>query len=622
MNITRLVSSPRRFFRLLGILSIALALSACGGSDKKAKPVPAPGTAPNVTVSATQPKTLNFSWNAVDYATQYRLLKNEGGNSGYTPVASASAATSATDTIAVHLHDWVNTRYIVEACNQTGCTESAPVYTADAMLAAIGTVRITGAEINDYFGYSIAISGDGSYLAASATNRDLPVVCNEADCSSRVSNAGAVYIFQRGDNGAWTQQAELMITVNASSNDYFGYTLALSSNGDTLAIGTPFEAGAAQGIDAERTEASAPESGAVYVFTRSGSSWEEQSYIKASNAEAYDYFGGSVSLSDDGNTLAVGAQGEASNAKGVNGDQESNSIGVAGAVYLFVRSEGNWSQEAYIKASTQAYLNNECFNPSPVRCLPTHGARFGSSVALAGDGSALAIGAFHEHSNATGVNGNQANFDAPRSGAGYVFVKTESGWQQQAYIKAPNSRAEANFGYRITLNSNGDTLAVSSIKESSQATGVDGDASGTGAAGAGAVYLFSRTDGNWQQSAYVKASNTGTGAEFGSSLALSADGNWLAVGAAKEKGAAAGINGNQADETAAAAGAVYLFRRDGNTWTQHRYIKAPAPVSGDSFGFSLDLDDDGETLAVGAMGTAAPVSGNNLAANAGAVFIY
>src|SRR5690606_8030086 len=170
-----------------------------------------------------------------------------------------------------------------------------------------------------------------------------------------------------------------------------------------------------------------------------------------SNAEAYDYFGGSVSLSSDGNTLAVGAQGEASNAKGVGGNQENNNIGVAGAVYIFERNESTWSQNAYVKASTQAYLFNECFNPSPVRCLPTTGARFGNSVALAGDGSTLAVGAYHEHSEATGVNGTEASFDAPRSGASYIFVKSGEGWQQQAYIKASNSRAQSNFGYRVTL---------------------------------------------------------------------------------------------------------------------------------------------------------------------------
>src|SRR5690606_16731875 len=199
---------------------------------------------------------------------------------------------------------------------------------------------------NDYLGYSVALSGDGEYLAVGATNRDGPI-----------DNAGAVFIFAH-ENGIWTQQAEISVAGDTSANDYFGYTLALSNNGDTLAVGTPFESSDAKGIDGERNDASQPEAGAVYVFTRTDDAWTEQAYIKASNAEAYDYFGGSVSLSSDGNTLAVGAQGEASNAKGVGGNQENNNIGVAGAVYIFERNESTWSQNAYVKASTQAYLFN------------------------------------------------------------------------------------------------------------------------------------------------------------------------------------------------------------------------------------------------------------------------
>src|SRR5690606_18717835 len=166
---------------------------------------------------------------------------------------------------------------------------------------------------NDYLGYSVAISGDGEYLAVGATNRDGPI-----------DNAGAVFIFARA-NGVWAQQAEISVAGDTSANDYFGYTLALSGNGDTLAVGTPFESSGDQGINGERNDSGQPEAGAVDVYTRTAETWAEQAYIKAANAEDYDYFGGSVSLASDGNTLAVGAQGEASNAKGIGGNQESNS---------------------------------------------------------------------------------------------------------------------------------------------------------------------------------------------------------------------------------------------------------------------------------------------------------
>jgi hypothetical protein len=75
--------------------------------------------------------------------------------------------------------------------------------------------------------------------------------------------------------------------------------------------------------------------GAVYLFTRRNSTWQQQAYVKASNTDAEDYFGGTVSLSTDGNTLVVGASHETSSARGINGDQTDNSMGYAGAVYLY-----------------------------------------------------------------------------------------------------------------------------------------------------------------------------------------------------------------------------------------------------------------------------------------------
>ena len=115
----------------------------------------------------------------------------------------------------------------------------------------------------------------------------------------------------------------------------------------------------------------------MYVFTRSGTSWSQQAFIKASNTGIGDFFGSSVSLSDDGNTLAVGAPHEDSNATGVNGDQTDNSVAFAGAVYAFTRSGSTWSQQAYIKASNTARASDH----------------FGNAVSLSGDGNTLAVGA-------------------------------------------------------------------------------------------------------------------------------------------------------------------------------------------------------------------------------------
>ncbi len=134
-------------------------------------------------------------------------------------------------------------------------------------------------------------------------------------------------------------------------NDLFGSSVALSADGSTLAVGAPDEASAATGIGGNQADNSAPGAGAVYVFTRSGTAWSQQAYVKASNTDADDRFGDSVALSADGSTLAVGAVVEASAATGIGGNQADNSAQDAGAVYVFTRSGTTWSQQAYVKAS-------------------------------------------------------------------------------------------------------------------------------------------------------------------------------------------------------------------------------------------------------------------------------
>jgi hypothetical protein len=100
-----------------------------------------------------------------------------------------------------------------------------------------------------------------------------------------------------------------------------------------LAVGAGNEDSAATGVGGDEAENSASDAGAVYLFARSGTTWSQQVYIKASNTDAFDRFAGSVAL--DGDTLAVGAGQEDSAATGVDDDETDNSAGDAGAVYVF-----------------------------------------------------------------------------------------------------------------------------------------------------------------------------------------------------------------------------------------------------------------------------------------------
>ena len=120
-----------------------------------------------------------------------------------------------------------------------------------------------------------------------------------------------------------------------------------------------------------------------------------------------------------------------------------------------------------------------------------------------------ALGAIGEASNATGVNGDQSDNSAPDSGAAYLFVRNETNWSQQAYLKASNAGAGDEFGVGVGLS--GDTAVIGAPHEGSNATGVNGNQSNNSAAGSGAVYIFVRNGTNWSQQAYLKASNTGAG---------------------------------------------------------------------------------------------------------------
>ena len=334
-------------------------------------------------------------------------------------------------------------------------------------------------------------------------------------------------------------------------------------------------------------------------------------YLKASNTGRLDSFGQAIALSADGATLAVGAPREASAASGVGGDQSSDAASEAGAVYVFVRSNSVWRQQAYLKAS-----NTDA------------GDQFGWSVALSADGNTLAVGVRGEASAATGIDGDQADNTARGSGAVYVFARGGASWRQQAYVKASNTAEGANFGLAVALSSDGATLAVGAEGEASAATGINGDQRNTDATNSGAVYVFVRSGASWRQQAYVKASNTDHEDRFGHSVALSADGATLAVGAFDEQSPATGVDGDQTANALAAAGAVYVFTRSGTTWSQQAYVKASNTDALDHFGGSVTLSPDGASLAVGAPAEASAATGidgdqtSNLAIGSGAIYLF
>jgi hypothetical protein len=581
-------------------------LYGCGGGSGGSSTAPAAVT---LNWSVQQTKTFHFTWNDVSGETEYRLLENPDGSSGYTPVATITADSTSYDLV-VSLPKRINAQYILQSCNSVGCTDSNVVSFTSTLVDGIGYLKASNTGAGDWFGTSVALSADGTTLAVGAYGEDSSATGiggDEADNSAGAS--GAVYLFSNA-SGSWAQTAYLKAS-NTGAYDDFGYSLALSADGATLAVGAPEEDSSATGIGGDEADNSANASGAVYLFSNSSGSWAQTAYVKASNTDAGDLFGRSVALTADGTTLAVGAPWEDSSATGFGGDEADNTATQSGAVYLFSNTSGSWAQSAYLKAS-----NTDA------------GDWFGYHLALSADGATLAVGAYGEDSSATGINGDETDNTATNSGAVYLFSNTSGNWSQTAYLKASNTDAGDAFGYHLALLADGATLAVGAPWEDSSATGIGGNEADNTADYSGAVYLFSNSSGSWVQSAYVKASNTDAGDLFGRSVALSADGATLAVEAPYEESSATGINGDEADNTASESGAVYLFSNGSGSWAQTAYLKASNTDALDWFGDSLALSADGATLAVGADGEGSNATGiggddaDNTAGESGAVYLY
>ncbi len=485
-----------------------------------------------------------------------------------------------------------------------------------AQLKQVAIIKGSNTEMNDHFGnggtlegHGVALSGDGTTMAVAApyeSSSAKGINGNQNDNS--MYSSGAVYVFVQR-NGAWTQQAYIKAS-NPGQSYKFGYAVSLSQDGNTLAVSSPGEASAAKGINGDQNDKSIPLAGAVYVFTRTGTAWSQQAYIKASNtgepgvgdqfAEG-DQFGFSVGISADGNTLAVGAIGEDSGAKGINGNQNDNSQAGSGAVYVFTRSGAVWSQQAYVKQS-----NTDAAD------------LFGYSVGLSADGNTLAASAYDEDSSAREINGVQ---DRGRRGTGaiYVFTRTGTTWAQTAYLKASNAENGDSLGYSLAISQDGNTIAGGAADEDCMTPGIVAGAAHVCQEdqpednSSGAVYVFVRNNGAWTQQAFIKSSNPGKEDWFGARLMISGDGNTIAAGAQVENGGSKGINGNQKDQSAEDAGAVYYFTRNGTTWTQAAYVKASNAKAYDEFGSAMALSKDGKLMAVGARGA------ND---GAGAVYVF
>ena len=602
----RCSSSILPVIRSFFILVASLVLVACGGGGSS--PAASGPSAPTATIDFGI-KQLTFSWPAVSNADYYKLLENADGASGFSVIQNNITTTSASKTISVVNHDWANARYMVEACNSAGCTGSVEMNTVGAALKAVGFIKASNTGINDQFsaqnagGYSgtppayfspaIALSGDGQTLVVGAEMEDGPDQGISTDQltadDGTADNSGAVYVFRHGASG-WSQQAYIKAS-DAVANGRFGKMLTLSQDGNTLAV-----------TNARVTSVV----GGVYIFRFAGSSWSEETKL-SDPVESTDTVD-SLALDDSGNILFVGRPFATSGSGG-------SAITTAGAVSVYRFDSGTSSWGAPVDVRSDA---------------PQTNALMGLSLSASGDGAVFVTGA-----NGVTVSGNS------NAGAAYVFRYNtgSSSWAQEAVLSASNPDADDNFGRAVGLSRDGSTIAVSALKEDGADTGVSNGGTGdmaNGSSDAGAVYVYRLTGGGWTQQAYIKATNTSSSAKFGGSLALSRDGNRLVVSAYAESSSAKGIGGDQSNNSMSFAGAAYQYQFDTTTsaWDTANiaYIKSAYTFGSDRFGRGLALSDDGNTLAVSSDGDDSSATGvatgdnrslaDSLASGSGAVYLY
>ena len=258
--------------------------------------------------------------------------------------------------------------------------------------AQTGYLEASNGDQGDRFGTDAGISADGRVIALSAPYESSSAIGIDGDqLDNYASAAGAVYTFSIGEDEVWTQESYVKASTVGPS-DYFGWSVELDAEGTVIVVGAP-------------RLYNPQKAGSAYVFVRDEfAQWSEQGILDASNPDPDDYFGTRVAVNAAGDLVFVSAVSERSFAHGLDGDQNDDFPGNAGAVYMFaLDGPDSWEQGAYIKASNTGLDH------------------FGTALGLGDNGMTLAVGACTENSAAVGVQGDQYDESISFAGAVYVY---------------------------------------------------------------------------------------------------------------------------------------------------------------------------------------------------------
>lgn len=370
----------------------------------------------------------------------------------------------------------------------------------------LATLTASDGTKRDWFGTPVVLAGNGQTL-----------VVGSYDDDPHGPQGGAAYVFQRSGD-AWTEQAKL-VAEDGEQGDLFG-SAAISESGTTAVVGA---------LSDDTT--AGDNAGSAYVFTASDDTWTQQTKLVPDDGDENDNFGWPLAVSGDGTTALIGTLG----------DKDAGPADT-GAVYVFEHAGGSWHQRATLLPP----------GASPPK-------RFGSGLALSGDGTTAIVGA---------PTARFSDTDDP----GLVSVFTDSGgWSHQTTLD-PAATPTESFGSSVALA--GEYALAGPVE-----TTTDAGETVTG------VAVFERSTGSWSQEATLV--DPASDDSFGTDVALA--GRTALIGASSDS-----TPGGEA------AGTASVFTRSGGTWGRQHRLVADDPEAGDRFGNSVALSNDADIAAVAA----------------------
>ena len=400
-----------------------------------------------------------------------------------------------------------------------------------------GAITCSGFSIFDEVGYKVEINDFNNFIGSAM----------EIDFNS--------------DNN-WSEQAKLLAS-DGEADDWFGFSVAVDD--DTAIIGAP---------------TNDDDIGQAYIFTRSGTVWTEQAKLLASDGEAGDWFGLSVSL--DGDTAIIGAPYDNDN-----GD-------FSGSAYIFERSGTVWTEQAKLLASDGDIYDRFGYSVSIDRDTAIIGAPFNidygnesGSVYMfirngktwieqiklkPSDGGPVKVFGF-----SVSLEGEKAIIGDPidenngaHSGSAYIFIRNNTTWTEQTKLLPSDGTEGDAFGNSVSID--GDTVIIGA-EDDDDNENFDGS-----------VYIFTRNETTWTEQAKLLAPDNKTGNGFGCSVSL--DGNTVLIGTTYD------------EDSGYESGSAILFIRNGETWVEQAKL---IPSDGeDNTGFGLSVSLDGDTAIIGA----------------------